>query len=113
MHLSELRDINDLYAADQLSHELSSGIVLFKHSTRCFISRTAWQRFKDEWSSANNTPVYYLDLLQHRDISGEIAQRYGVQHQSPQVLLIRNGACVYHASHENINAAEVIKITAN
>ncbi len=113
MRLNELTGINDLNSADQLSRELPTGVVLFKHSTRCFISRSAWQRFSDEWSLDNNTPVYYLDLLQHRDISAEIAQRYGVQHQSPQVLLIRNGECVYHASHENIHAADVTKLTTS
>ncbi len=113
MRLNELTGINDLNSVDQLSRELSTGVVLFKHSTRCFISRSAWQRFNDEWSLENDTPVYYLDLLQHRDISGEIAQRYGVQHQSPQVLLIRDGECVYHASHENINAGDVTKLTTS
>jgi len=47
---------------------------------------------------------YFLDLLEHRDISNEIAQRFGVMHQSPQVLLITNGASSYNASHEEISA---------
>jgi bacillithiol system protein YtxJ len=113
MHVNELSGIDDLNHADQLSRELPTGVVLFKHSTRCFISRSVWQRFNDEWSSDNSTPLYYLDLLEHRDVSSEIAQRYGIQHQSPQVLLIRNGICVYHASHENISAPEITKFTAS
>jgi len=53
--------------------------------------------------------AYYLDLLNYRDISNEIATRFNVVHQSPQILGIKNGVCVYHASHENIQAKDLEK----
>ena len=80
-------------------------VVIFKHSTRCSISRMALKNFEREYNleESEATP-YYLDLLQHRDISNEIAQKFQVIHQSPQLLLIKNGKSVYDASHSEIDA---------
>ncbi|TNF08335.1 MAG: DUF2847 family protein, partial [Bacillota bacterium] len=48
--------------------------------------------------------LYFLDLLNHRDVSNEIANRFQVVHQSPQLILIKNGVAVYNASHSEIQA---------
>ena len=82
--------------------------MVFKHSTRCSISIMVLNRFEREW---NNTSVnsYFLDLLNYRDVSNQIATIFEVEHQSPQVLLIKNGTCVYHASHNAIDAQAVNK----
>jgi bacillithiol system protein YtxJ len=82
-------------------------VVLFKHSTRCSISRMALKRFESEYALDDSVAVYILDLLEHRDISNEIASRFGVYHQSPQLLLIKNGKSVYDVSHSDIDAAEL------
>jgi bacillithiol system protein YtxJ len=92
--------------------ELSKTVpcLLFKHSTRCSISSMALNRLENSWKNEDNkhlTP-YYLDLLQHRAISNEIAQRFGVEHQSPQALIISNGKCIYYASHSDIRYNEII-----
>lgn len=84
-------------------------VVIFKHSTRCSISDAAISRFDRDWNEedALKMKAYYLDLIAHRDISNAIAQRYGVIHESPQVIVIKNGKCVYHESHMNIRVSEL------
>jgi len=89
----------------------SRPVLLLKHSTRCSISSTALNRLERSWNAAetNNTLPFYLDLIAHRDISQAIAERFHVEHQSPQALIIKNGTCVYHASHFDIQYAELLK----
>ena len=84
----------------------STTVVLFKHSTRCSVSNMAWKMFQQEWNNAD-TPVYCLDLLNYRSLSNAIASQFQIEHESPQVLVIKNGACVYHATHQAIDAAIV------
>jgi bacillithiol system protein YtxJ len=81
--------------------------VIFKHSTRCSISRFALKRFEREYDLKDYVDAYFLDLLEHRDISNEIANRFNVFHQSPQLLLIKNGKSVYDVSHDAIDAGEL------
>lgn len=82
-------------------------VVLFKHSTRCSVSNMAWKMFQQEWNDSV-FPVYYLDLLNFRSISNAIATQFQITHESPQVLVIKNGQCTYHASHQSIEAASVL-----
>jgi bacillithiol system protein YtxJ len=84
-------------------------ILIFKHSTRCSISRFALKRFENEFELQEKVITYFLDLLNYREISNEIAFKFGVQHQSPQVLLLKNGKVVYHDSHDGIEAEELKK----
>ncbi|PST84199.1 bacillithiol system redox-active protein YtxJ [Pedobacter yulinensis] len=82
--------------------------VIFKHSTRCPISAMAKRRFEmDGDLLPSDVPLYFLDLIQYREISNQIAEDFSVAHQSPQVLLIRNGDCVLESSHGDISAEEV------
>ncbi len=87
-------------------------VVIFKHSTRCSISSMALSRFEAKWQDDPTIPVFYLDLLQHRDISNDIASLFGITHQSPQVLVIKNGACIYDASHTGITVSGVLEAIA-
>ena len=67
----------------------------------------AKKRFELDWDYLpDNTPVYFLDLLQHRNISGGIAERFKVHHESPQLLIIKDGECIYETSHGEISAEE-------
>lgn len=81
--------------------------LIFKHSTRCSISRFALKQFENEYALEDKVDAYFLDLLEYRDISNEIASRFGVYHQSPQLLLIKNGQSVYDASHDAIDAGDL------
>ncbi len=97
-----LTDINQLELVDELSKTQS--VVLFKHSTSCGISAGAKSRLEVDWDALpEDTVFYYLDLLRHRDISNAIADRYSIRHESPQILVIKNGKTVFHASHHRIN----------
>lgn len=78
--------------------------VIFKHNTTCPISKGAHRALEQGDAELSGVPVYKLDLLNHRDLSDAIAQDFGVPHQSPQVLLINNGACTYDEALYNISA---------
>lgn len=80
--------------------------LIFKHSTRCSISSTALSRLERAWD-ADESPAYYLDLITYRPISGAIAEKFAVEHQSPQVLVIKQGKCTYSATHWDIAMDEI------
>jgi bacillithiol system protein YtxJ len=82
-------------------------VLIFKHSTRCSISRFALKQFENEYDLQNQIDAYFLDLLEFRAISNEIASRFGIMHQSPQLLLIKEGKVLYDASHSDIQADEL------
>lgn len=79
-------------------------IVIFKHSTRCSISRMALKQFEREYDLDETVDAFFLDLIEHRDVSNEIASRFNVYHESPQLILIKNGKAVYNVSHSDIDA---------
>ncbi len=89
-------------------NEQSAGqpVVIFKHSTRCSISNMAKNRLERDNTPANAL-FYYLDLLRYRNISNKIATDYAVHHESPQILLIKNGECVYEETHNGINMHDI------
>ncbi|MCG9792992.1 bacillithiol system redox-active protein YtxJ [Flavobacterium algicola] len=78
--------------------------AIFKHSTRCSISRMALKQFENEFDSEAEVTPYFLDLLEYRSISDAIATKFGVHHQSPQLIVIKDGKAVYDASHGEIDA---------
>ena len=82
--------------------------LIFKHSTRCSISRYVLSDFIAHFTfSSDELEAHYLDLLSYREISNQIAEQLEVIHQSPQILLIKNGKVVLHASHEGINKIQL------
>ncbi len=100
----------ELNSIDQLDFikNSESPSVIFKHSTRCSVSNMVLKMFQKEWDANSAIPVYYLDLIQHRNISKMIAEDFQVHHESPQVLLINKNECLFDASHNEISAEEVI-----
>ncbi len=83
--------------------------IIFKHSTRCSISLMAKRRFEmDLPDLPENLPVYFLDLIKYRDISNQVAQDFHVYHQSPQLLLIKDGECILDQSHGGISLEEAL-----
>lgn len=88
----------------------SETIFVFKHSTRCGISSMVIKRFENLFdSSMNNIKVYYLDLLNFRAISDEVGYSFQAQHQSPQLLIIRNEVAVLNVSHYDITTVNIQK----
>ena len=77
---------------------------IFKHSTRCGVSRMVISQLKKDYKLTEAlADMYYLDLLNHRDISQAIADRFNVVHESPQLLVLKNGVVVKHENHGSIN----------
>ncbi|MCC8426810.1 bacillithiol system redox-active protein YtxJ [Mucilaginibacter sp. UR6-11] len=100
-----------LQSADQLNNikQQQGYSLIFKHSTRCSISMMAKRRFELDWDNLpENMPLYFLDLIQHRDISNQIVQLFQVHHESPQLLLIKDGECILDQSHGEISVEETL-----
>ena len=98
-----LEDLGQLTEIQETS--FAKPVIIFKHSTTCSISRMALKNFEREYNLNDKVDAYFLDLLNFRVISNEIATKFNVTHQSPQLLLIKDGKSVYNVSHENIDAA--------
>ena len=101
-HLTDLNQLDDLIA---LSKE--TPVLIFKHSTQCSVSRMALKQFENDFDSSLKVTPYFLDLIAFRLVSNAIAEKFQVTHQSPQLLLIKNGVSVYDVSHNAIDAADL------
>jgi bacillithiol system protein YtxJ len=86
--------------------------IIFKHSTRCSISMMAKKRFELDGKlfDGNNTPLYFLDLINYRELSKSVAEVFNVHHESPQLLLIKDGECILDQSHSSISAEEAVEV---
>lgn len=85
--------------------------VIFKHSTRCSISMMVKKRFEMDWDKLpGHLPLYFLDLIKHRSLSNQIADDFQVHHESPQLLLIKNGSCILDLSHGEISVEEALAV---
>jgi len=99
-------ELKDREAIERIKDESrTKPVLIFKHSTRCNISRAALDRLERHWNDTEvpETKLYFLDLLSHRQISDLVADAFQIEHESPQVLLIRDGVAVYHQSHFGID----------
>lgn len=102
--LTNLGQLNDIMTVSE-----TNPVIIFKHSTRCSVSRMALKQFENEFDLKDKVAAYFLDLLEYRNISNEIAQRFQVEHQSPQLILIKGGKAMYNVSHSAIDAEELMK----
>lgn len=107
-------ELNDLQQLEEIISDKKTTWLIFKHSTRCSVSKMVFNRLLKEWNTENKivNPVY-LDLLSYRSLSDAVANTFGVKHESPQILIIRNGDCIYSASHTAITAKEIINFLEN
>jgi bacillithiol system protein YtxJ len=88
--------------------------VIFKHSTRCSISMMVKKRFEMDWDKLpGNLPLYFLDLIKYRSLSNQIADDFQVHHESPQLLLIKDGSCILDLSHGEISVEEALSVIKN
>jgi len=106
---------NTLSSVEQLAAIKSASFqqpqVIFKHSTRCSISSMIRSRLERS-VLPENIHFHYLDLLAYRPLSNQVAEEFAVYHESPQILLIKNGECVYDESHQGINMDEIAEQAA-
>jgi bacillithiol system protein YtxJ len=100
--LTNMEQLNEIKAESN-----SKPVVIFKHSSRCIVSRMALKQFENEFDLKDKVTPYFLDLLEYRGVSNEIANCFEVEHQSPQLLLIRNGKSIYDVSHNSIDAEDL------
>jgi monothiol bacilliredoxin len=101
--------LNSLSGLDEIV-ELSSKetVGIFKHSTRCSISSMAKSRMENKFSEKSPS-LFILDLITYREVSNAIADRFSIRHESPQLILIRDGRVIYSASHGYINMSDAIE----
>ncbi|MCF6129415.1 bacillithiol system redox-active protein YtxJ [Flavobacterium sp. AS60] len=100
--LADLGQLNEI-----ITESAEKPVIIFKHSTRCGVSRMVLKQFENEFDLQEKITPYFLDLLEHRNVSNEIASRFGVFHQSPQLIVIRDGIAVYNESHGSIDAGQL------
>ena len=80
-------------------------VAIFKHSTRCGVSRMTFREFQRNYSlSEDQFKLYYLDIYNYRELSNEVSIKFQVLHESPQLLVIKNGNVVHHSSHYRIDS---------
>ena len=105
-----LTEIEQLEKIDQESE--NNLVMVLKHSTTCSISSMALSRLERKWADADSEKIkpYYLDLLQYRSLSNEIEKRYGIEHQSPQVLILKNGKCIFSETHSAIRVDDILDL---
>lgn len=108
--LSKWNQVNSTEAISQI--EFASHLrpqLIFKHSTRCSISNMAFDRINAHLEEIKaKSDIHYVDVLRNRNMSDAIAKRWNIIHESPQILIIKNGEVVYHASHSMIQPDETI-----
>lgn len=109
MEWNKLEDEATLEQLKTASHEYP--VVIFKHSTRCSISKMVLDRLERSWQQEEVKSVkpYFLDLIANRSTSTKAAALFNVIHESPQLLLIQDGACTYNASHGSISFDDLKK----
>lgn len=106
---------NILNSLDQIAEinekSQSKPQIIFKHSTRCSVSSFAKRILENEYNDkiAAQADVYYLDLIALRPISDLIAKTYNVVHESPQLLVIKDGYCIHAASHSDVSFEKALK----
>jgi len=98
--LKDSKQLDEIVAESKINP-----VLIYKHSTRCNISRAAFDRLERKWdvSAIGNVKRYFLDLISFRDISNRIAEMFQVEHHSPQILVISNGKSVLDLSHYEID----------
>ena len=83
-------------------------IVLFKHSNKCIISRMVLKQFEFQYDyNISNVKYYLIDVIKNREVSNEIAYIYNINHESPQLIVIKNGELVHNSSHSDISFSNI------
>ena len=94
---------------DALKQSMERPVLFFKHSTRCSISSMALSRFEENWNPDTNCAIYFLNLIEFRNLSNKIAELTGVEHESPQVIVMKENNVIYTASHSAIDTKEILE----
>jgi len=102
MEWTALSSEEELYELIESSRTMV--VCIYKHSTRCSISTMVRSRLENGWKAENDNMIfYYLDVLKHRGLSDLVADKFLITHQSPQLIILKNGIVVHHSSHTSIS----------
>ncbi len=106
-----LQDENQLNEIIERSKKAELPLAIFKHSTRCGVSAGAKMYIEDSQAfKGGSFEIYYLDLIANRSLSNKIAETFDIKHESPQLLFIKDGDCVYDVSHHNVSGRSFKKV---
>lgn len=108
MNWNKLTESAQIEELKKLSSE--KPVLIFKHSTRCSVSSMSLDRLLRNWKSADEEKLspYFLDLIAHRSLSNQIEKEFGIPHESPQVIILKEGKAVYDNSHYGISYLEIM-----
>ena len=106
MHWIHLTDEDQLQNIIVRSEEKPQ--VIFKYSNRCYLSEVMFSRLQKDCCS-EQIDFYFLDLITYRDISNKVSELFNVDHESPQILLVKDGECIFHESHSEISLDEILE----
>lgn len=103
-------ELNNMAQLEEIKNaSFKAPVLIYKHSIRCAISSVVKNRLEKE-ALPEGFSYYYLDLINNRNISNAIADYFGVRHQSPQAIVLHNGAVVHHSSHFSISAKKILEV---
>ena len=91
---------------DVMAHSAREPVVLYKHSAYCGISMRACRQLA-QLNEPDDPPVYEVVVQEDRALSKEVAERLGVRHETPQVIVLHEGRPVFHTSHHRVTAQAV------
>lgn len=102
MEWKEIKSKETIKGIEEKSRQ--NPVIIFKHSTRCPISSNVLGRLKRDWQEEQDLDAefYIIDIINYRDLSKAIADHFNVKHQSPQMMIIKNGQSIYDESHFDI-----------
>ena len=101
-------ELNSIEKLEQLfAKSNEQPVVLFKHSLTCPISAGVYEEVSGVESDVN-----IVIMQKARDVSNEIAQKTGIRHESPQAIVLKDGKVSYHASHYDITAQNLNKVSS-
>ncbi|MDF2156293.1 bacillithiol system redox-active protein YtxJ [Algoriphagus sp. CAU 1675] len=108
MNWNKLTQVGQIEEIKELS--MTQPVLIFKHSTRCSVSSMSLDRLLRNWKPEDTEKIvpYFLDLIAYRELSDRVEDEFGVPHQSPQIILIKNGVAVYDNSHFGISYPEIM-----
>lgn len=105
IQLTQSTQVEDIIAISE-----QKPVIIFKNSNRCYISKFALRNFEGSFTNPTESPCYMVDVVGDRLISIELADRFKVHHESPQLLIISKGQAAFNTSHESIDGKETEKL---
>jgi bacillithiol system protein YtxJ len=104
-HLESIADVQEAITA---SNNATFGpVFIYKHSSRCFISKMTWQDIRAYAEGLPKERFYFVDVVRYREVSNHISKVLSVVHESPQLLKVENGNCTGAVSHENVSLEQI------